>query len=199
MHKGDKPCSYWIHVISQSIHVCIWIPPTYFLLMCLKSSLTVSFFKVRLSVWGFPIFWSIWKCGFFLTNISHVKDYPRKRHSRCIRYHLSPEKVSGKSQLATVLWYETESFISFSLWIFNRLTKITLDIFIQVNVQPLKSFWRSESVHNSSKFLMPAVQKNIFLVTSDLHTFTECFSVIELEEKMFHYFFIVYYFLIYLF
>lgn len=87
----------------------------------------------------------------------------------------------------------------FSFWIFNRLIKITLDIFIQVNVQSLKSFWRSESVHNSSKFLMSAVQENILFVTLDLHTFTECFSVIELEEKMFLYFFTVHSFLIYLF
>lgn len=90
-------------------------------------------------------------------------------------------------------------FIFFNLWIFDRLTKITLDIFIQVNVQSLKSLWRSESVHNSSKFLMPAMQENIFFVTLDLHTFTECFSVTELEEKIFHYFFIVYSFLTYLF
>lgn len=145
------------------------------------------------------MFWSIRKCGFSLTNINHVKDYPRRHQSRCIRYHLSPEKATGKSQLATVFWHETESFIFFSLWIFNRLIKITLDIFIPVNVQPLKSFSRSESVHNNSKFLMPAVQENIFLVTLDLHTFAQCFSVIELEEKMFHYFLIVYSFLIYLF
>lgn len=46
---------------------------------------------------------------------------------------------------------------------------------------------------------MSAVQENIFFVTLDLHTFAECFSVIELEEKMFHYFFTVPSLLIYLF
>lgn len=46
---------------------------------------------------------------------------------------------------------------------------------------------------------MSAVQENILFVTLDLHTFTECFSVIELEEKMFLYFFTVHSFLIYLF
>lgn len=52
-----------------------------------------------------------------------------------MRYHLSPERDSDKSQLATGLWHETGSFIFFSLWVFSRVIKITLDIFIQVNIQ----------------------------------------------------------------
>jgi len=46
------------------------------------------------------------------------------------KYPLLPERASGKSQSGTGLWHETGSFIFFSLWIFNRVIKITLDIFI---------------------------------------------------------------------
>lgn len=108
------------------------------------------------------MFWSIEERGFSLTTISHVKHYCRKLHSRHMRHHLSPERASGKSQLATGLWHESGSFILFSFWIFNRVIKITLDIFIQVNVQSFKSFWRSGTIDNSSKFLVPAMQENVF-------------------------------------